>query len=312
MTHPESTLTHAGAIDSPAARRLQQILDILPQPVMLFRPDGQVEYANAAARQQFGEPLAAVSCHHYTLASDRPCHGEQPCPFQLARDSGQPVTLEHCRRDAHGNERFIEVTAAPLFGEDGRLEALLETHHDVTARKQEEQRLQLLQGQLTELAHRDPLTNLSNRRFLELKLEALARDRVSRHCALLFADLDQFKPINDVHGHVIGDRVLSLVAQRLRSAVRNNDLLVRVGGDEFAILLENSNDSGARAVASKIIAALSLPLDGLPTPNQLGVSIGIAMFSTGSAMPAELLQHADAAMYCAKRRGGNDRELVRL
>ncbi|MEQ6289980.1 GGDEF domain-containing protein [Vogesella sp. GCM10023246] len=312
MTHPEYTLTPAGAINSPAARRLQQILDILPQPVMLFRPDGQVEYANAAARRQFGHPAADVSCHHYTLASDSRCHGAQPCPFQLARDSGQPVTLEHHRRDAQGNERFIEVTAAPLFGEDGQLEALLETHHDVTARKQEEQRLQLLQGQLTELAHRDPLTNLSNRRFLELKLETLAKDRVSRPYALLFADLDQFKPINDGHGHVVGDRVLSLVAQRLRGAVRNSDLLVRLGGDEFAILLENSNDSGARAVASKIIAALSLPLDGLPTPNQLGVSIGIAMFNTGSAMPAELLQQADAAMYRAKRRGGNDRELIRL
>ncbi|SCK12482.1 sensor domain-containing diguanylate cyclase [Vogesella sp. LIG4] len=312
MTHSDHALIHDGAINSPAARRLQQILDFLPQPVMLFRPDGRVDYANAAARRQFGTPDAASNCHHYAHASTSPCSGEQPCPFQSALQSGQPVTMEHRQQDILGNERFIDVTVAPLFGDDGLLEGLLETHHDITARKQEEQRLQLLQGQLTELAHRDPLTSLSNRRFLELKLETLARDRVSRQCALLFADLDQFKPINDVHGHVVGDRVLSLIAQRLRGAVRSNDLLVRVGGDEFAILLENSNDVGARAVAAKVIASLRHPLEGLPHPNQVGVSIGIATFTTGDAMPADLLGQADRAMYRAKRRGGNDRELIRL
>lgn len=312
MTHPDHALIHDGALYSPAARRLQQILDILPQPVMLFRPDGRVDYANAAARKQFGVPGPDISCHHYAHDSATPCTGDQPCPFQQVMASRQAVTLEHRRVDLFGNERFIDVTVAPLFSDDGTLEGLLETHHDITVRKQEEQRLQLLQGQLTELAHRDPLTNLSNRRFLELKLETLAKDRVSRQCALLFADLDSFKPINDIHGHVIGDRVLSLIAQRLRGAVRSNDLLVRIGGDEFAILLENSNEAGARAVASKVISSLRLPVEGLPHPNQVGVSIGIAVFPTGDAMPTDLLGQADRAMYCAKRRGGNDRELIRL
>ncbi|WP_174873067.1 GGDEF domain-containing protein [Vogesella oryzae] len=312
MTHPEHSLTHDGAISNPASRRLQQILDLLPQPVMLFRPDGRVDFANSAARQQLGNPAPDVSCHHYTLGNEQPCHDGQPCLLQQAKAGGSTISRVPFRRDIQHNGRFVEITVAPLFGEDGQLEGLLETHHDVTARKQEEQRLQLLQGQLTELAHRDPLTNLPNRRYLELKLETLAKDRVSRHYALLYANLDGFRAINDAHGHVVGDRVLALVAQRLRSAVRISDLLLHAGGDEFAILLENSNDSGARAVAGKVIAALCPPLDGLPLPNQLGISVGIVMFGTGSGMPPALLPQAVSTMHSAKRRGGNDRELIRL
>jgi diguanylate cyclase (GGDEF)-like protein len=311
MTLSDHSRGPAGGLLHPDAARLQQILDLLPHPVMLFRPDQTVEYANAEARRQYGEPQHGP-CYHYIHGSSQPCQGDKPCPRQQVIERRQPVTTEQVCTDSFGQERFYEITLAPLFNTQGELDGLVETHHDVTARRQEAQRLQLLQGHLTELAHRDSLTGLANRRYLELKLDNLAKDNTTKLCALLFLDLDRFKAINDVHGHVIGDRVLSTMAARLRGVVRTSDLLIRVGGDEFAVLLENTNESGARAVASKIISALLNPVDGLSQPNSVGASVGITLFNSGSVMPRDILTQADSAMYRAKRRGGNDRELVRL
>jgi len=113
-------------------------------------------------------------------------------------------------------------------------------------------------------------------------VDNLAKDNTARLCALLFLDLDRFKAINDVHGHVIGDRVLSTMAARLRGVVRTSDLLIRVGGDEFAVLLESTNESGARAVANKIIATLSSPVDGLSLPNSVSASVGITLFTSAA------------------------------
>ncbi|MEC5205625.1 diguanylate cyclase (GGDEF)-like protein [Vogesella perlucida] len=305
-----SHLSSAGPVTADASR-LQQILDLLPHPVMLFRPDHTVEYANAEARRLYGEPQHAP-CHQYIHGIGQPCDSGTPCPRQQVLERRQPITVEQACTDSFGQQRYYEITLAPLFTAHGELDALLETHHDVTARRLEAQRLQLLQGHLTELAHRDSLTGLANRRYLELKLDTLAKDNTARLCALLFLDLDRFKAINDVHGHVIGDRVLSTMAARLRGVVRTSDLLIRVGGDEFAVLLENTNESGARAVASKIIAALGVEVEGLSQPNSVSASVGITLFHSGSVMPRDILNQADSAMYRAKRRGGNDRELVRL
>lgn len=311
MTPTDLSPTPAAGPVTADACRLQQILDLLPQPVMLFRADHSVEYANAEARRRYGEPQHAP-CHQYIHGLAQPCDAETACPRQQVLERRQPVTIEQSCTDSFGQQRYYEITLAPLFTPQGELDALLETHHDVTARRLEAQRLQLLQGHLTELAHRDSLTGLANRRYLELKLDSLAKDSSTRLCALLFLDLDRFKAINDVHGHVIGDRVLSSMATRLRSVVRTSDLLIRVGGDEFAVLLENTNESGARAVASKIIQALGVGIDGLSPPNNVGASVGITLFQSGSVMPRDILAQADSAMYRAKRRGGNDRELVKL
>lgn len=311
MTPPDSSPNTSANPMTADASRLQQILDLLPHPVMLFRPDHTVEYANAEARRQYGDPQNAP-CHQYIHGYSEPCHSDAPCPRQQVLERRQPMTLEQSCTDSFGQQRYYEITLAPLFTPQGELDALLETHHDVTARRLEAQRLQLLQGHLTELAHRDSLTGLANRRYLELKLDSLAKDSSTRLCGLLFLDLDRFKVINDVHGHAIGDRVLSSIANRLRGVVRTSDLLIRVGGDEFAVLLENTNESGARAVASKIIAALAAEVEGLSAPNSVGASVGITLFNRGSVMPRDILSQADSAMYRAKRRGGNDRELVRL
>ncbi len=163
---------------------------------------------------------------------------------------------------------------------------------------------------IARLNHRslhDSLTGLPNRTLFEEMLDqAVARaDRSHHHAAVLFADLDGFKPINDRYGHHVGDELLTAVAARLTQTLRQGDTLARVGGDEFVVLCEDLRDAAhAETVAERVITAMSLPFD-LPG-HQIAVtaSVGIAFSGPGQDIPKELLRDADFAMYQAKQNGG--------
>lgn len=161
---------------------------------------------------------------------------------------------------------------------------------------------------LARIAHHDPLTALPNRAAFHERLSqsiALAR-RQGNHLALLFLDLDDFKPVNDDHGHDIGDQVLRLVAQRLQDKVRKADMVARFGGDEFIILLTDITDiTSAAGVAEKCIEVLSAPMRVGKLQLKIGASIGIALYPDHADNTDSLLAHADAAMYDAKRGGRN-------
>ncbi|HKJ70869.1 MAG TPA: EAL domain-containing protein [Gammaproteobacteria bacterium] len=175
---------------------------------------------------------------------------------------------------------------------------------DITEQKKAE-------SHLRRLAYFDPLTGLPNRATLEDRLEqALARKtRGQSQMALLYVDLDGFKPINDRHGHQAGDAVLREAGQRLASAVRETDTVARIGGDEFALLLEGPSDCRPEAVAEKLLAAFARPFR-LPAGGtaRLGLSIGILdCASPGGRQgePGDILALADRAMYAAKSAGRN-------
>jgi diguanylate cyclase (GGDEF)-like protein len=150
------------------------------------------------------------------------------------------------------------------------------------------------------LADHDPLTRLLNRRALLHELQVAAEPPVPRSLALVFLDLDNFKQINDGHGHLIGDRVLAQFGSLLEELVRNEDNAFRVGGDEFALLLRHADESDAREVVARIIDAVESNID--PLVRMLKASFGIAT-SGGREEPEELLRTADEAMYQAKRSG---------
>ena len=159
-----------------------------------------------------------------------------------------------------------------------------------------------------DLASVDPLTGLMNRAWFDRELELLlARaGQASAEAALLFLDLDGFKAVNDQHGHPAGDLLLKEVAQRVLGCVRDDDLLARYGGDEFVVVLEPILDrSVVHAIAERIIECLSgtFTVDG--THVRLSVSVGVALFPLHGTTSADLIAHADAAMYRAKREGGN-------
>jgi len=157
------------------------------------------------------------------------------------------------------------------------------------------------------LARHDPLTGLANRRHFLEELErrlglVAARDD---GFALMFVDLDRFKPINDVHGHLIGDQLLQVIATRLSGCIRDDSLASRLGGDEFAILLEGAEDrEGIAAAAKRILSELSAPIliNGLKLA--VGASIGIAICPIDGRTSEEILQRGDAAMLRAKEDRG--------
>lgn len=173
-------------------------------------------------------------------------------------------------------------------------------------------RLQAQEQRLAEMAHQDLLTGLPNRRMIEQRLE-LELHRIQRNrlgLALLFLDLDGFKPVNDTHGHEIGDLVLAEVAARLLATVRDVDTVARLGGDEFLILLNDTEkpQEAAERVAHKCISALAAAISISGLQIHVGVSIGIASCTSeqgGSMTVKKLVNQADNAMYRAKAEGRN-------
>jgi diguanylate cyclase (GGDEF)-like protein len=178
---------------------------------------------------------------------------------------------------------------------------LYEARWDVALLVQRELDIQLLR----EEAARDPLTGLPNRRSLLTALAAATAgpSQDGRHHAFFLLDLNDFKRVNDEHGHAIGDRVLRVVVERFKAASRPSDLLARLGGDEFAVLAYDADRDGAEAIGQRFIASLSSPVSTDRTSHQVGVSIGAAMIPEDGVTPEEILADADFAMYQAKSQG---------
>jgi diguanylate cyclase (GGDEF)-like protein len=169
------------------------------------------------------------------------------------------------------------------------------------------EKLASTQAALERMAHHDPLTGLPNRNLLADRMrQAFARSKRSgSRVAVLFLDLDGFKPINDELGHEYGDAALVEVARRLSGLVRQSDTLARVGGDEFVFVIADllgNSDEIVRKIATKCIEVVSMPIELKNATHALGVSIGIAM-SGGSCEPGQILKAADLAMYIAKKNG---------
>lgn len=158
------------------------------------------------------------------------------------------------------------------------------------------------QAELAELALRDALTGLHNRRFLDDRLEELLDDS-DKAVAVVFLDLDDFKVVNDTHGHEVGDAVLANVGKRLSGVARTSDVVVRLGGDEFVIVCIDAGAEDAAAVAGRALGVLREPIVVRDTVIRINASAGIVAAGRGVS-PRELLDAADAAMYRAKRDGG--------
>jgi len=216
------------------------------------------------------------------------------------RQPGTPIrNLEHQSYTKDGRLVWLQVSGVPMFTARGVADGLRGTGYDITERKLAEQRIE-------ELATRDVLTQLPNRRLLMDRLTqgVLAAQRDSELLGVLFIDLDRFKTINDSLGHAVGDRLLKQVAQRLTDLMRRGDTLARLGGDEFVVVLANlraAEDAGH--IAQKIIATLSAPfaIDGRTLNSS--ASVGISVFPNDSTDGATLIRNADMAMYFAKEHG---------
>jgi diguanylate cyclase (GGDEF)-like protein/PAS domain S-box-containing protein len=196
-----------------------------------------------------------------------------------------------------GSELALWVTASNITDERGRITHVVRVFSDISHLKASQRKLEALAGS-------DALTALANRRVLDERLAAVLAAR--RGFALMYVDLDGFKPVNDTLGHERGDVLLRMVAARLQSCVRGGDTLARVGGDEFAIVIEHG-DARAEAprVAERVLVACAQPFDVHGHRVHISASVGIALYPDDGGDAATLLATADAAMYTAKRAGGN-------
>lgn len=160
--------------------------------------------------------------------------------------------------------------------------------------------------QIEFLALHDTLTKLPNRAQFNVRLNMLCAQPDSGTHAVLFLDLDGFKPINDTLGHEAGDEALRIAADRLRHSLANEDIVARLGGDEFVVICRNvSSAEAAVAIGGRLLTAIAQPMTLLGAPRQMGVSIGIALLPQHGRTATEILTAADHAMYAAKRRGKN-------
>jgi diguanylate cyclase (GGDEF)-like protein/PAS domain S-box-containing protein len=220
---------------------------------------------------------------------------------------GVPMQLEIRGRRADGEWRWLEVWVTNLI-DDPSVGGIVANQRDITERR-------AFHEQLTRQAYHDALTGLPNRALFQNRLEvALARAaRRERTIAVLFVDLDRFKVINDSLGHETGDDLLVAVAGRLREAVRDEDTVARLSGDEFTVLLEEVEDEVEAAnVAQRIIDDIRQAIDLEGHQVFVGASVGIALSQNGEDRAEDLLRDADLAMYRAKEQGRSRYEIFEV
>jgi diguanylate cyclase (GGDEF)-like protein len=193
-------------------------------------------------------------------------------------------------------DRLIRVTGRPLRDESHELRGGIITFNDITA-------LRAVEDELARRAVTDPLTGLSNRRALDERLELLvAEGGRGRQFALVIADVDHFKRVNDTHGHTLGDQVLAHVALVLQSSIRCTDLVARFGGEEFCVLFTDVDATLAQRLAENLRRAVAEQACSVPVTISLGVCANRPKERTTAKA---LLEAADRALYSAKRQGRN-------
>jgi diguanylate cyclase (GGDEF)-like protein/PAS domain S-box-containing protein len=219
----------------------------------------------------------------------------------ILNKDAEGASIEFRLRTGGGALRWVENRYVPVRDREGRLIEVEGIVIDITERKAAEE-------QITLLARTDALTGLANRATFTERLSQsfAAAQRGANAFAILYLDLDKFKPVNDTFGHPVGDLLLQQVAQRLKSCTRETDLVARLGGDEFAILQgETKEPANAGTLAAKIQAALALPFSITGNEVTISVSIGISAYAPDSAGADAMLVQADLALYRSKDEGRN-------
>jgi diguanylate cyclase (GGDEF)-like protein/PAS domain S-box-containing protein len=293
------------AFNADAAR--QAVFEQWPTTALMLDPQTlRIVAANPAALRNTGYSFDDVRTIPFTELFSAPGADERSLLARLEEaTSRSPMELRQKCKD--GAVRAVEASAHRI-DLDGRT-VLAVAVQDVTVRRVVESKMLQRHQRLDHLAHHDLLTGLPNRLFLAATLPgaiAEARDK-EKLLAVLFLDLDRFKHINDSRGHETGDKLLKTVAQRIRTTIRAQDVVVRMGGDEFVVIMrELNNIEQVNEAAERINQALSAPMviDGRTLVTT--VSIGVAIFPRDGADMGELLRHSDTAMYQAKDRGRNN------
>jgi len=276
--------------------RLRTITDNVPVLIAHLDADRRYAFANAVHASWLGVPPERI----LGLTVEEAFGPAFYAPQARALEQAWLGNASQCEHEIvrKNHTRIAHSTFLPQM-RDGRVAGVYILTTDATASRMHERSLHAL-------AHTDPLTQLPNRRRFEQALEGAAnRSRQGdRDCALLYLDVDFFKQINDRYGHATGDDVLVEFARRLRTSVRSTDLVARLAGDEFTVLLHDvRSEADVERVARKILDAVAEPFALAGRTLSVGTTIGVGLASGGSVDPRALMETADRALYAAKGAG---------
>jgi diguanylate cyclase (GGDEF)-like protein/PAS domain S-box-containing protein len=282
---------------------LSDILENVSAYIYLKDMQGRYLFANRLLRGLFNAPIEEIVGYDDSKFYDANTAAHMRQNDLRVLQGGETLRSEESNLNPLTGETSVYLTIKlPLRHEDGGIYALCGIATDISEQKDVEEYMR-------RMAQYDALTNLPNRALFTDRLQQAfsAAKRGHEHFALMYIDLDKFKPINDTFGHAVGDLLLCEAAQRMQSCVRQSDTVARIGGDEFVVLLPSlKQHQDAPEVAEKIRHALNLPFELSGHILHISSSIGVALYPAHGDSEKELVKHADIAMYYAKENGRNN------
>jgi len=280
---------------------LQTLIDSIPVPIFFKNKDGKYINCNRAFEDFLGvQKGAVIGKTVYEVAPKELADHYHEADTTLFRNRGGQI-YESRVKHSNGSVRDVIFHKAVFWDSKGGLAGLIGAILDITERKQAEDLIK-------NMAYYDTLTQLPNRNLFQNHLQmTLAQTRRNNAVvAIMILDIDDFKTVNDSLGHQTGDLLLKVVAERLITCVREGDMVARMGGDEFMIILpELAQPQDAALIAQKILAILSEPFQIEKHELQTTASIGISLFPLNADDQESLIKQADIAMYLSKKKGKN-------
>jgi diguanylate cyclase (GGDEF)-like protein/PAS domain S-box-containing protein len=284
-------------------KMMSDILENVSAYIYMKDRQGRYLFANRLLRDMFNAPLEEIIGY-----DDSKFYDAMTAETMLKSDlkvlqEGETLRCEERTPNPLTGHTSVYLTIKlPLRHEDGSIYALCGIATDITEQKE-------IEEYMRHMAQYDVLTGLPNRALFSDRLQQAfsSAKRGQEQFAIMFIDLDKFKPINDNYGHAVGDLLLKDASQRMQSCVRESDTLARIGGDEFVVLLPSiKTEADAEEVAEKIRHALNLPFEISGHMLNISSSIGLAIYPEHGTNETDLVKNADIAMYYAKENGRNN------
>lgn len=280
-------------------RLYRKILETSTDSIVLFDSEGRFEFVNSAGLRALELPpleqIRGQLWADFWTGETSKAIGEA----LRGASQGETVRLHGAGPTAKGTQRWWDAVTLPMLDEAGAVTGVLSVSRDVTGERERSEELKWA-------SEHDALTHLPNRRSFQARLQAatIRAMQAGEQVGLLLVDLDHFKHVNDSLGHSAGDDLLCVVGERLRSAVREGDFVARMGGDEFAILLERaSSEEALLSVGRHVQERLRSPIRTGGRSVRAGASIGGALFPSNAATADDLYKYADTALYELKQNG---------
>ncbi|WP_156396955.1 sensor domain-containing protein [Noviherbaspirillum sp. Root189] len=285
-------------------QRLRLAFDHIPDMIVIYDAGQRIQYVNLTAAYNIGKSANELIGQHIEDAPTKSILGLWQ-PLLAATLTSATLQTSNFDFPTEAGLRNLRVTCVPITEGGQTVREIMVICHDYSERRQAEEKIR-------QAALHDPLTGLPNRALLyeHARHTFATANRAQQEVSVLFIDLDRFKPINDVHGHEVGDMVLRQVASRLKRNMRGQDIVFRLGGDEFLALVPHQREATAgEKVARHLMEAISRPYHVGSVEVSLSCSIGVSVYPRNGVDVDMLIGHADAAMYIAKQMGRNTIQL---